>query len=277
MEGQFPVGKAIAGGIILVLAIILTSCSVTTVDTGNRGVKTRFGEVIGEPLPEGLYFVMPFTTHIVEMNVRTLKWEGETQAYTRDVQQATIHFTLNYGLEPAKAAEVYRTVGDDWNQKLVAQVVLEQIKRVFGQYEAVNLIAERNAVSRAIETDVRGILAERAVLVSGLQITNIDYTPEFEKAVEAKVVAQQEAIREQNRSVQVKEQANQQILTAEGNARATVLNAEAAAQSIRIRAQALEQNAKLVEWEAVQKWDGKLPVTMMGGNAVPFVNLQQGR
>ena len=59
---------------------------------------------------------------------------------------------------------------------------------------------------------------------------------------------------------------------AKGNAEATVLNAKAEAESIRIRANALEANAKLVEWEAVQKWDGKLPVYSMGG-AVPFINL----
>jgi regulator of protease activity HflC (stomatin/prohibitin superfamily) len=90
--------------------------------------------------------------------------------------------------------------------------------------------------------------------------------------VEAKVIAQQNAIEEQNRTVQVREKANQQIETAKGNAESTILNAKAEAESIEIRARALERNAKLVEWEAVQKWNGTLPQYMMG-NTVPFINV----
>jgi regulator of protease activity HflC (stomatin/prohibitin superfamily) len=133
-------------------------------------------------------------------------------------------------------------------------------------------VAQRAVAARTIEANVTKLLAAKNVVVSGLQLTNIDYSDEFEHAVEAKVVAQQNAIQEQNRTVQVREKATQQIETAKGNAEATVLNAKAEAESIRIRANALEANAKLVEWEAVQKWDGKLPVYSMGG-AVPFINL----
>lgn len=68
----------------------------------------------------------------------------------------------------------------------------------------------------------------------------------------------------------------QQVETAKGNAESTIVNAKATAESIRIRAQALEQNAKLVEWEAVQKWDGKLPVYQMGG-AMPFIQLPSAK
>jgi regulator of protease activity HflC (stomatin/prohibitin superfamily) len=80
--------------------------------------------------------------------------------------------------------------------------------------------------------------------------------------VEAKMVAIQKAIEEKNRTVQIDEQAKQ-----------TVLKAEAEAKSMQIRARALEQNPKLTEWEAVQKWNGTLPQYMLGG-AVPFINLK---
>jgi regulator of protease activity HflC (stomatin/prohibitin superfamily) len=76
--------------------------------------------------------------------------------------------------------------------------------------------------------------------------------------------------------VQVREQANQKVETAKGNAESTILNAKAEAESISIRARALEQNAKLVQWEAVQKWNGTLPTYMLG-NAVPFIQVPSGQ
>jgi regulator of protease activity HflC (stomatin/prohibitin superfamily) len=264
--------KMIGAAVIAIFFMILVSCSITTVDTGHRGVKVRFGEVIGEGLPEGLYFVNPFTTHIQSMDTRILKWESTTQAYTRDVQQANVGFVLNYRLDPSKAHIVFQQVGTDWSSKLVGQVLLEDIKREFGQHNAVDIIAQRDLAARAIETHVKETLGRRDVVVTNFQLTNIDFTEQFEHAVEAKVVAQQKAIEEQNRTVQIEEQAKQRVATARGSAEATVLQAKAEAESILIRARALEQNAKLVDWEAVQKWDGKLPTYMMG-NAMPFVNI----
>lgn len=269
--------KTIAGAVALVFAVIIASCSAATVGTGQVGVKTRFGEVIGEPLPAGLYFVNPFTTSVHEMDARVLKWDGTSAAYTRDVQQAGIQFTLNYRLDPSKAHVVFQTVGEQWVEKLVGQVVHEELKREFSQHEAVEIISQRDAAARKVEANVKTTLATRNVIVTSFQLTNIDFTKEFEHAVEAKVIAQQKAIEEQNRTVQIREQAAQQVETAKGNAEATLVNAKADAASIKIRAEALEQNAKLVEWEAVQKWNGQLPTYMIGGGAVPFVNVPGGK
>jgi regulator of protease activity HflC (stomatin/prohibitin superfamily) len=127
-----------------------------------------------------------------------------------------------------------------------------------------------DALCRALDvpfaTAIRDNLAERNVEVSRFEITDISYTHEFENSVEQKVIAQQKAIEEQNRTKQIEEQARQKVLSA-----------EAEAKSMQIRAQALEQNAKLVEWEAVQKWNGVLPQYMLGGGAVPFINIKTGK
>lgn len=268
--------RYIAMAVAFIIAIIIGSCSFETVETGHRGVKITLGKPSSEALPEGLYFVSPFGQHIVQLNVQTLKWEAKTQAYTRDIQQADLSFTLNYNLEPAAAATVYREVGSDWAGTLIGQIVFEEIKREIGQHEAVDLIADRDRAARTMESNIRNKLALRHVLVSGFQLTNIDYRSEYEGAVEAKVVAAQRAIEEQNHTVQIKEQAAQKIETARGNAEATVLNAKAEAESITIRARALEQNPKLVEWETIQmmkeKWNGQLPSTLLG-NSIPLINL----
>jgi len=247
--------------VIAVLVLIFAFSSATVVDPGHRGVRITLGKVSPAPLEEGLHFKVPMLQQIQQLDVRTLRWADVTQSYTKDVQQADVSFTLTYSLEPGYAVEMYRTVGADWSQKLIGQVVFEELKRELGQHEAVALIATRDQAARAIENGVREKLSDQHILVSGLQITNIDYTKEFENSVESKVIAQQKAIEEQNRTAQIEQQARQKVISA-----------EAEAESMRIRAKALEANARLVEWEAVQKWDGKLPQYQLAG-ATPFINL----
>jgi regulator of protease activity HflC (stomatin/prohibitin superfamily) len=234
------------------------------VDTGHRGVKTTFGKVQSESLPEGLYFYNPLTSNIIELDTRVLRWDDQTQAYTKDVQQAEIKFAVNYRLHQDKAHLAFAEVGVDWSEKLMPQIVLGAIKNEMGQWNAVDIIANRAVVQNKITDTIAAALLTKNIDVERFEITNIDYDVAFEKAVEQKVIAQQEAIREQNRTKQIEEQAHQKVL-----------QAEAEAKSIQIRAQALERNAKLVEWEAVQKWDGKLPQYMLGSGAMPFIQLDK--
>ena len=254
---------------ITILAVVVLSfagCGIKVVDTGQRGVKTRFGEITSTSLPEGLYFFNPITTKIIEIDTRVKRLDGETESYTRDVQQANIKYTLNYRLQQNQAHTMYRDVGTDWEQRLIPQVVLGTLKEVVGKWDAVDLISNRDKATNTAFEQIRKNLAERFVEISRFEITDISYTTEFETSVEQKVIAQQKAIEEQNRTKQIEEQARQKVLSA-----------EAEAKSMQIRAEALEQNAKLVEWEAVQKWNGVLPQYMLGSGATPFINLNPGK
>jgi regulator of protease activity HflC (stomatin/prohibitin superfamily) len=264
-----PIGKIIMWGVIAIVLIAVLSvagCGIKVVDTGQRGIKTRFGEVVSESLPEGIYFFNPITSNIVEMDTRVQRKDGETDTYTRDVQQAAIKYTLNYRLQQNAAHLMYRDVGRDWDDKLVLQVVLGTLKEVVGKWDAVDLISNRDKAATTAFEQIRANLADRNVEVSRFEITDIAFTREFENSVEQKVIAQQKAIEEQNRTKQIEEQARQKVLSA-----------EAEAKSIQIRAQALERNAKLVEWEAVQKWNGVLPQYMLGSGATPFINLSPAK
>ncbi len=263
---QLPPGRVLAWLAIAAIAIVVVSvagCGIKVVDTGQRGIKTRFGEITSDSLPEGLYFYNPITSNIVEIDTRVQRQDGETDTYTRDVQQAAIKYTLNYRLQQNAAHIMYRDIGRDWEQKLIPQVVLGTLKEVVGKWDAVDLISNRDKAAATAYEAIRTNLAERNVEISRFEITDIVYTKEFENSVEQKVIAQQRAIEEQNRTKQIEEQARQKVLSA-----------EAEAKSMQIRAEALEQNAKLVEWEAVQKWNGVLPQYMLGGGAMPFINLR---
>jgi regulator of protease activity HflC (stomatin/prohibitin superfamily) len=262
---QIPVKRILiwlAIVIVLVVIISVAGCGIKIVDTGHRGIETRFGKVVSESLPEGIYFFNPLTSALVEMDTRIQRQDGETDTYTRDVQQAAIKYTLNYRLQQDAAQIMYRDIGVEWEQRLIPQVVLGTLKEVVGKWDAVDLIANRDKAGNTALESIRKNLSERNVEVLRFEITDISYTHEFENSVEQKVIAQQKAIEEQNHTKQIEEQARQKVLSA-----------EAEAKSMQIRAQALEQNAKLVQWEAVQKWNGVLPQYMLGGGATPFINL----
>lgn len=247
---------------IPILAILsLTGCGFEIVDTGNRGVETTFGEVVGEPLSEGMHFYNPFTSAITEMSVRTQVTTEEAIAYTKDVQKAQVKYSVNYNLDPSAVLNIYKTVGEYWEQKLVAQAVPSIMKNVIGKWEAVELVANRGKATSEIEKNLAESLAAQGVIVSRFEITSIDYDDAFEKAVEAKVVAIQKAAEAENRTKQVAEEAKQQLLTA-----------EAFAKGMKIKSDALAQNKSLVDYEAVQKWDGRLPQYMLG-NSIPVINL----
>jgi prohibitin 2 len=266
---DFPIRKILTWVVIAIVAIVVLSvagCGIKQVNTGQRGIKTTWGQVVSESLPEGLYFYNPISSNIVEIDTRVQRKDGETDTYTRDVQQAVIKYTLNYRLQQNAAHLMYRDVGRDWDDKLVPQVILGTLKEVVGKWDAVDLIANRDKAGATAFEHIRANLGERNVEVSRFEITDIAYTHEFEQSVEQKVIAQQKAIEEQNRTKQIEEQARQKVLSA-----------EAEAKSMQIRAEALEKNAKLVEWEAVQKWNGVLPQYMLGSGATPFISLNPGK
>lgn len=252
-----------AGLVGLYLLMLMFGFGWEIVDTGHRGVKTEFGKVISDSMPEGLYFYNPFTQGLIEMDCRTQVATFETQTYTKDVQQAKMQYTVNYTLEPTKAHEMYKNVGKRWEDKVLVQVLEGSLKSVIGKWDAVDLIGNREKARIEAENMMRESLANKFIKLEKIEITNIDYNNTFENAVEAKVVAIQRSIEQQNKTKQVEEQSKQ-----------TVISAKAEAESMRIRANALTQNKSLVQYEAVMKWDGKLPVYMMG-NSIPFININK--
>lgn len=247
--------------LIIPAIFLLSSCGFEIVDTGNRGIEVNLGEVIGEPLTEGMHFYNPFTSDIIEMSVRTSTWNTDSVAYTKDVQIAKMAYSVNYNLDPSAVLNIYKTIGTDWQSKLVAQAVPAVMKNVIGKWEAVELVANRNKATAEIERNLIETLGKQGVIVTRFEITNIDYDDAFEKAVEAKVVAIQKASEAENKTRQVQEEAKQQLITA-----------EAFAKGMKIKSEALAQNKSLVDYEAVQKWDGKLPQYMFG-DATPMLNL----
>lgn len=249
---------------LLIALPLISACGFEVVDTGNRGMEVRFGEVAPDPLPEGLHFYNPFTSDIKEFDVRERKLEDVTECFTKDTQRSNINYAVTYYPDPTKIVAIYKQFGWDWEEKVVKPSILAAMKDAIGQYIADDLVKSREHVAKAAMEEVKKSLAERSVIVTTLLLTNLDFDDAYEQAVEQKVIAVQKAVEAQNKSVEVKELAKQTIMTAEADA-----------QAMRIKSQALAQNKGLVAFEAVQKWNGVLPVNMYGSAPLPFLNIKQ--
>ncbi len=255
---MIPVVSAIIG----LLFIVFGCNSFQVVDTGYRGVKLRFGEIQGEPLPEGLYFSNPITDKIKELSVREEQLTLETDCFTRDTQHAKVKFTVTYFPDPAKIHLIFKQFGEDYDAKIIAPMVVGSLKDTIGKYIADDLVGKRDEARVAAFNEIKQALANRNIFVTRLDLTGLDFDPNYKQAVENKVIAIQRASEAKNKTIQIEEESKQ-----------VIVSAQAEAESMKIRSSALSQNKSLVEYEAVQKWNGQLPMTMMG-NSTPFINLK---
>ncbi len=254
--------SAMTIAILILLVIFIVWCNpIAIVGVGERGVKVTLGKVSPKSYSEGIHFVTPFISKIKAMDVKTQKWETATEVYTKDIQQAKIKYVTNYNLQPENVHKMYREVGSNYVETILLPAIEGNIKDVIGKWNAQDLVANRANATYEILSKLQNQLKDRYINVTSFQIIDINYSEVFEKAIESKVTAEQEALKAKNKTVQIEEEAKQKLISA-----------EAEAKSMKIRATALTQNKALVEYEAVQKWDGKLPEYMLG-NSVPFVNM----
>ena len=248
--------------VVLFILFLIVFQPMTIVGVGERGVKVTLGQTSPVALEEGVHFVMPFISTVKKMNVKTVKANIATMAQSKDIQQARIVYVVNYNLQPENAPKMWRTVGRDYVSVVVMPTVEGIVKDTIGKWNAQDIVANREKVASEVLFKLNEKLGPKYINVSDFQITEIQYSQAFEQALESKVTAEQEALKAKNKPVQVQEEARQKVIAS-----------EAEAKSMAIRAQALTQNKNLVEYDAVQKWDGKLPQYMMG-NSVPFVHLK---
>lgn len=249
-------------GIIAAVAIILVFTSTYYVSPGYRGTLVTLGNVSQVSYSNGIGLKPPFISSMYKTDVRTKKISDKAVTYTKDIQTAEITYVLTYNVNPENVYVIYENVGSDYESKLVIPVLNDALKDVVGRWDAQDLVANRDKARGQILATLNRKLNRRFFQNISFQIVNLDYSDKFEEAIENKVIADQKAQEAVNNTKRIKEEANQKVISADADAKAMAIKAEA-----------LEKNKNLVDYEAVQKWDGKLPTYMLGGS-MPFVNIK---
>lgn len=259
---EMSLGQIALLSLLCLLLLITVFSSFYTIKSTERGVLSTFGKISPNVIEDGLHVKIPFIQTVKKVNIQQKKFDGKENSYTRDVQTSEVQYTINYDLVRENVNNLIRNVGDDYHNRVVVPFIRSAMKEAFGNFAATEIVENRDAVRREIENTLRHTLDSNYFLNIQFQLVDIDFDDDFENAIKEKQVAEQQALKAKNVTIQIEEQAKQ-----------TKIRAEADAEAIRIKAKALESNPKLVEYEAVQKWDGKMPTYMMG-NSLPLINLK---
>jgi prohibitin 2 len=260
-------------GAIALVAIVALLNATTIVDAGTRGVVKTFGEVTGV-FDEGLHFRTPFVTSVVPVDVKTQRLVSESSAASRDLQIVTTQVVLNYRADPTRVADLVREVGTDYEAKIIDPAIQESVKAATAQFTAENLITQRPLVSESIREVLNERLTARGIIVEEVSITEFNFSAEFSRAIEAKQVAEQDALRAERELRRAQIEAQQQVARAEAEAEARLQVARAEAEALRLQREVI--SPELLQLRFIERWDGILP-RFMGGDSglVPFVNIPQ--
>ena len=204
---------------IIIIGIIIFFSSITTVPTGFVGIKTRFGQVQQEMIQEGFNFKTPFIEKIVKIDCRTQKFEVTTEASSKDLQKVSnIKIVVNYNVDKSKANSIYKEVGVDYQTILIQPAILESIKQGMSQYTAEELITKRSEVANIIMSLLKEKLEQKGVLITALNITDLSFSKEFDKAVEDKQIVEQETQKAQYELEKAKVENEKKIENAKADA-----------------------------------------------------------
>jgi len=257
--------KGIALGVIVLIIIgALAASAVQIVDAGHRGVLLHWNavDVTVPPLDEGLHFVVPFQDQVVNMEVRTLLFVKGTSSASKDLQTVTTEVTVNYHPDPESINILYKEVGLNYQNRIIAPAVEEVVKQVTANYNAEELITKRPLVKSDIEVEITKRLNAYNLITEVISITDFQFSALFSSAIESKVEAEQKALKAENDLKRIEVEARQRAAQAEGLALANIAEANGEAEAIRIINAALAQNPAYLEWLKTQAWDGKLPLVV---------------
>lgn len=282
--------KEIFGAALLILAAIIGLTvllgSWYTIDAGERGVILRNGAVSGVAQP-GLGFKVPLIDDVVGISVQTKKIEWEkVAAYSKDQQPAEMKVSVNYRLSADKVAEIYTQFGseDGVVERLIAPRVQEELKTIFGGFNAERAIRERSDLNSQVQSAIAEAV-KGPVTIEGVQIENIDFSDAFEQAVEQRAQAEVEVAKFRQNAE--REKVTAEITVTQANAAADSVRAKALAEAeaiklrgdaeaaaVEAKGRALRDNPNLVNLIQAERWNGQLPTTMLPNGSVPMLSVQ---
>lgn len=278
--------KLIIPFLVISLFVVGFWSSYYTVDQGERVVLLRNGAVIGSSEP-GLHFKFPVIDKAVRISVQSRKAEFDRMnSYSKDQQPAEIKMSVNYRVLPSQAEDLYATYGslDGMVDRVLSPSVYKASKEVFGQYTAVSVIQERARFGQDVFDAIASSVGDKMTIES-IQVENIDFSTAYEQSIEQRMLAEvevqkvrqnweKEKVSADITRTKAQAEADASLAQATATAKAIEMKGNAEASAIEAKGKALRDNPALVQLIQAEKWDGKLPATMVPGNAVPFIGVK---
>ena len=260
-------GKKIAVIGVVIACLIVVGGSTGIVGAGQRGVLLRFGAVTGTIKAEGLYFKIPFAEEVALMSTQLQKYTAPVSALSKDLQQVTAEVTLNYQLKASSVPEIYRSMRQDYENRVMQPNLQEAVKSTTADFDAEELITQRPQVKEELQNLMTERLAPLGIEVVQLSITDFQFSSTFQESIEAKVKAVQQALEAENALKRVEFEAQQAITRAQAEAKGLEL------QKAQITDQLLALRRIEVQGRAIDKWNGVMPTVVTSGGPVPMLDV----
>jgi len=238
--------------VIIFLAIL--SKFFVIVNAGERGVLMQFGKVQEQILGEGLHVIVPTVYSVKKLSVRVQKQESSAEASSKDLQDVFTDVALNWHIIPDEANAIFQQIGDEKEvvDRIIDPAVEEVLKAVMAKYTAEEIITKRGEVKAAVDDFLTLRLVTYHIAVDDISLVHVHFSQRFSDAVEAKQIAEQEAKTGEFLALKAVKQADTKVNLAKGEAEVQRL---------------LRDNLtpELLERQAIEKWDGKLPLIVGDG------------
>lgn len=251
--------KFVISAVCLVASALIASF--TIVPSGSSGVRVTLGKVSDTVMESGLNFQIPLVQKTVVVNNQVQREDVQGEAASKDLQTVTYNVSVNYNVIASESAELYRTVGKSWSEVIIRPAIQESVKSAIAEYTAEELITDRTSVSNLMLEELNTRMKEYGINIAEINIITMDFSPEFDAAIEAKTVATQQVLTEQQNLEKAKVIAQQKVVEAQAEAEANKTKSESITDEILMN-------------EFLSKWDGKMPVVMgSDGNILDISSL----
>lgn len=248
--------------ILVGLVALIGLNSFVIINPGEAGVISILGKARDGALLEGFHIKPPLVSKVDVYDVTVQKFEVPAQSSTRDLQDLSASFAINFRLDPTQVVDIRRRQGTLQNivAKIIAPQTQESFKIAAARRTVEEAITKRNELKQDFDIALSERLEKYGIIVLDTSVVDLAFSPEFSKAVEEKQIAEQRA----QRAVYVAQEAEQE-------AEANVNRAKGQAEAQRLLRETL--TSELLQKQAIDKWDGKFPLVMGGSNALPFIDL----
>lgn len=270
-------GKIVGIVVAAVAAIIVAVSATAIVPAGSTGVIVTFGKVSENTYSEGFHLKVPFAQKLVVVSNKIQVYEADASAVSKDLQTVSSKIAVNFRVRNDSSASIYKNIGADYQQVILMPAVQESMKAVSAKYTAEELITERNQVGNEIKEQLESKVSDYGIQIEKFNIVNFDFSAEFNNAIEAKQVAEQNLLK-------TKTEQEEQIVIAEAEAKKKTIAADAEATAIKTKATAQAEankelseslNDSLIKYKTIDKWDGVLPKVASSANPLVSLDLDE--
>lgn len=255
---------------VLFFIVLVAWGSFVIVPAGHRGVVLWWGSVEKRIMGEGLNLKAPFAERVIKVDVKVQPHPfKEIDAASKEYQMVKLTGMMNFHIDPAYVNDLYQRVGLDFANKVIDPAFNDFVKEVVPHYVITEILPKREEIRKRAMEKLGQNLERYHIVVDDIYISNIRFSPEYEKAIEAKQVAQQQVETQRQVLAQREIEAQQKVASAKGEAESILVVAQGQAKANEILAHAI--SPILVQYRGIEKWNGVLP--QVSGGALPLIDL----